>query len=302
MLRHALAGIAVLVLTTGSTKADKDAAVDSAKGETHRLNFDRQFKAGQRFMITGNASRAQTLIRTTESGKSNRQTRENRTLQLKGELEIVKVNDEHKPTEIQLTVHSFKAKWKESGDGESNTTFKKGTVLIGKGGRPDSKKFSGKDRDVDISNELAELIDALLPLADKDDDDKKFKDPLTGTQERKVGETWKLKLELPGQFKKSKSSRGTATFAGIKNIRDRKAAHMRVKVDVKGIEADESIKGGTLELTMQAWLPLDSKMPPLKAQHTMVLTAKVKGEAAKLLKNARFEFRQEVQRELQPIE
>lgn len=310
MLRHTFLLLLAVAVTGGVSFADNNTAADSAKGKTHRINFDRRYKAGQRFLLTAKATRSKQIPKPSpkvpNSSKKDKKTspkqQDKAAVDVRGELEILKVNRDHKPTKIRLTVHRFKGTWKETGDGSSKLELRKGDVLIATSGKPDLQKFNVQGRDVEISKDVAEVIDAILPLDDENKPD--LNDPLKGTQERKVGESWKLNVKsLPGEFKKADSINAAAKFIGVKTVAGRKAANVKVHVHMKGIKGNDSVKSGKMTLTTSAWLALDSQaLPPLKIDGSVKVIAQLKSKAANVLNTSELTITQRVQRELKPLD
>lgn len=92
---------------------------------------------------------------------------------------------------------------------------------------------------------------------------------------------------------------GTATFIGMEEIRKRKLAHLQFRLRADQLKDLDLVKNGKVNLTADAYLPLDSKLPLLSMEGTISVDAKAGGETRKL--SAELEIETRFERDLQPL-
>lgn len=237
---------------------------DRATGKSQDINFDRKYKSGQKFQLTAKASmraasrlrrrfrqpdteKARDAVREQRSEQRNKQRTDKKgrdqvrnqrakqraamkekSVNLTGELEIVKVSDDGAPTEIKLTVHRFKARdtmegsapdeTSEKDDAEQFAKVKKGTVIIAKAGGEKTSYMFQKDNEK-ITGDLAKALKVILPVANNKKSQHNVTDSVSGHQKRRRGESWNLKKEdAPKSHKEMGLLYTRATFVAKKKL------------------------------------------------------------------------------------
>lgn len=294
-----------------------DKAGKEKLGKAYTIDFKRPYKTGQRFLVTGSASRTIRALQPrgkkkrrkantataadakdaadTKEKKGRRKGRKSRmkgamrtAIALRGELEIVKVNKMGDPTQVRLTVHTFKGsetKLKGSSASTEALLLRKGdVVLIGRSGKNDPK-FTVKNRDLKVPAKIADLFDGIVPIDDTKERDKQLEDLLTGKQKRRVGETWKLEAkQLPKMLQNAEKVSAMAKFAGVKTVgKDKKTKcfDIRVMIKARNIAIDGKAPDSMVSAKAMALFPVDSQSPPLKASASFTFRGKHKGDKAR---------------------
>lgn len=362
MMLGALLSVVPPALADDKPKTDKPKKKRKSKrtadkkklGKAYTLNFDRPYKAGQRFLVAGSASRTIRALQprdakkrkrnaaTTDAADAKERDRRNakrrktlpkgttRTaIAIRGELEIVKVNKTGDPVQVRLTIHNFngtQTRVKGSSASAESILFRKGDiVLIGRSGK-DNPKFSVKNRQIKVSKKIADLFDGIVPIDDAQEKDKQLEDLISGKQNRRVGESWKLDAKrLPAILRDAKQVSASAKFAGVKTVgKDKtKCFDVRVTIKARDIATDGKLSKSMASAKATAMLPVDSKSPPLKVSASFTIRGQRSGEKSKTAdatatsagkrkgerkdrksagKTGRFEMTHKYQRELRPLD
>lgn len=303
------------LVAVGQNAAQTQRNKPQADGEKHRINFDRSFKEGQRFMLTGRAlaakgqhsseggaseqpgrspndgaaqnrergakqNRAQNnQNRQTQKQNSDRQTpgqnrsaqtANSKSLEIMGELEIVKVDDEGSVAEAKLTVHRFQSQGLDSssaapkGNAANRNAagnqqkrgaqqqsgaqqIQKGTVLICKAG-DDGAEITLEKEEKSLSKEMTKMLTAVVPVCDKKKEKEGFSDALGGEEERAEGESWELdEKDFPKAAKKAGLKTATATFIGTKTVHGIKCYAVTVQFAAEKKAGDRDSAAGERE-------------------------------------------------------
>lgn len=254
MLKRIVLGAAIAgLLATGSTIAaaqresetrnEQQAQKNAKPGQQQEIDFKRKYEVGQKFTLTGKATMSISKHPKTTSpassgsekrteksaGNTNKQRRsaikEQKSVFITGDLEVVKVDDKGHPTEVKLTVERFKVSGMPAGNqprqnkaAQNDKMLSKGSVLIAKAG-PDGAQYSLQNGEATINGDIAKALNVILPVCDKNKHQQSLSDAYRGQQNRRPGERWDVdEDELPKSHKKTGLAYTQATFVGKKKL------------------------------------------------------------------------------------
>eukprot|EP00913_Durusdinium_trenchii_P005671 g5289.t1 len=221
-----------------------------------------------------------------------------KSLQVSGELEILKVDNQGDPSEVQLTIQSVNATdttstSRDSKSGSSSERLKKGTVIIAKAGEK-KPEFTLKKDDSKLTGDTAKALSVILPICDAKKMHQGFSDAFAGKESRKPGESWDVaKKDVPKSHQNMGLAYTRATYVGKTTLHGIECTVVKfqcsaqpLKVGTKDRQNDskndetaneDKSTGKNLKAVGAAayvYLPIKKELPPLRVGGTIAFLVK----------------------------